>query len=232
MHLCRHRCGLHAQRLRIHPRLDAAAAPGAVDDADRHITIAGAQLARKGISDRREFGDGLRRSGPPLAASEARLGFAGPGFGYLEMADAGVVRARDQLLGALCLRHRPFHVRLTRRQPYVADQYVAHDDDLVFALANRQQVRSACRVCRQLDAPCAISSGHRRGLGTVEPDFDPGTGCRPTPYRQRPVALHHRAVRKQQRQVDLGACRRDRKQQSEQGEMAFQGSSSLWSSRM
>src|SRR5690606_11220521 len=44
---------VEAQRLRAHPRLDAAAAPGALDDADGHVDVF-AQLAREEESDGRE----------------------------------------------------------------------------------------------------------------------------------------------------------------------------------
>ena len=151
---------VEALRVRVHPRLDAAATPGAVDDADRHAGRL-AQLDREVIRGGGKLPHRCRRCRDPFAALQLPLRRAGPGLGNFEVADQRIARGSDGGVGTFGLRQRPFHVRLPAGQPDVADQQIAQFDRRD-AIVDAHPQRTTGGVRRQQDAPVALGIGDRR----------------------------------------------------------------------
>src|SRR5690606_10694942 len=189
-----------AQRLRAHPRLDAAAAPGALDDADGHVDVF-AQLAREEESDGREGADVLGQRPLPLAARELILGLRGPRVRHLEVADGRIRAGGNLLLGIHRAGHLPLHVGLPRGHPHVAEQDV-FEAMLLVARSDGQYVRPARRHLGERHQPEAVLGGRGRQLYITQSHLHVRPGRGPSPHGHLRLALHHHVVAEEARNAE------------------------------
>ncbi len=142
-----------AQRLGAHPGLDTRPTPRRVDQAHWHIHLL-LQFTRKVEARRRELSEGLRRRRLPANGLRERVSRCCARIARDSEEANGIVRGACALAPEIERAARlHLHVRLTRAQPYIADQHIG--DRLVCAglRARRERERSAGRHCRKLHAP-------------------------------------------------------------------------------
>ena len=199
LHALRQPFLVDTERGRTHPGLDIAAAPGAVDDADRHAG-GSAQFAGEGVAHRREIGHGLRRSCHPATTHQIMLRLFRPGFRNLEVTDLRVARGSNHCVDIIGTGDRPFHVRLPRCQPHIPYQQVAHIAGAVSG-THGQLIRTAGALRRQRCRPAAVSTSRHVNGTAIEIHMHRRTGIRRAPDAQGLVTLQYGAIRKQARQL-------------------------------
>src|SRR5690606_26450263 len=140
----------------VHPGLECAAAPGAVDDADGRIQRA-VQGDGEVAGDGAEFAGAFRGGGRPAAVG----GGEGDGGGValdVEVADEREAGGGDFFPGIGGVAEGPFHVGLAGGEPDLADEHVAHDDG-VFPAHDEFARRSGGGQRRQRHAPAPVGRG-------------------------------------------------------------------------
>ena len=119
------------ERGEARPRFGERAAPRALDQPDGHAQIVVEPLAEE-VSDGGEGRRDVRLADRPREG-DRRFRFAGDAMRDAQEADLRVVGDARLVRAVARAGERPFHVRLPRTEPHLADQHIAQDD-AVFAL--------------------------------------------------------------------------------------------------
>ena len=123
----------------LHPGLGGAAAPGVIDQADRHAERL-VELPAEEIADGRKIAHRVGRAGGPLAV-EVPLWLLRAHLRHRDQADVGKLCGRLLEVGVVGVVDAPLHVRLAGTDPDLADEHVV-ERDRVLAL-DGERVRAA-----------------------------------------------------------------------------------------
>ena len=185
-----------ADRGLVHPSAGAGAAPARVDRPDRHLLRA-AKLLGHEIADRRGMRRGLRSDRLPLHVAQHPLRRGASLLRDGQEAQLVVVGLGGFVLAAHRPAQWPFHVRLARAEPDVADHQVICDNVLPVASAHGQPVGPAGLHRRQRRRPETRLIGGGVGAGPAEPHRNSLARRRSSAHMDRPVALDHRMIAEQ-----------------------------------
>ena len=180
------------------PRLDACAAPGALDDADGHFELL-MQSQAEVVTDGGKRGRALRCAAFPFRGHIVLRRERGR-FRHLDEAEVRMRGVRDVGLRVGLHLHFPLHVRLAGGEPHFADQHVLHAH-----IARLQHLWLRIRGHGiELHHPFAARIGLRGLLLPRELDDDLLTGRGLAPNRHRFVPLEHHVVGEDGRQPHFG----------------------------
>ena len=150
-----------------------------------------------------EVADCRRRALRPIAIeNDVVLRHDRGNFLDMEQADVWIFRRGNLVFRIGGLRHRPFHIRLTRRHPDFANEDI-FQRNLVLA-PDQQFVRPTRRHLLEFDGPLAIHTGFRRGLIVAERDRYVLTCVGRAPDRQRYFLLQDHVACNDLRQRNVG----------------------------
>ena len=158
-------------------------------------------MACEKIREARKFARRGRRYDPPFALDIVLACIRSLAHDP-EIANFGILRCRDLPLRVIGTLERPFHVGLTRADPYVADENVGQPDRVL--AIDRKIVRSPRFSGFQVDVPAAVGrgDGNRRLPAKVNADGFAGVG--PAPDVNRHVTLNYHVVAEQRRDPHIG----------------------------
>ena len=146
------------------PRLDARAAPGGVDEPDRDVRMALAELKAEEVADGRErlHRLGRRRPAPLRALRQAVDRTDVQRVRHLHEAEHRIVRRGGNLLSVgqavvvAAAPDRHLHVALPRAHPHVARVDLVHRQLLAGRRLDREDVRTARLERRQRHRPASV----------------------------------------------------------------------------
>ena len=195
--------GLGVERRPGRPAFGRRAAPGSVDQADRHaegLLHVDAEEVRRGA----ETTGRLRGAARPAALAILLRAF-GPDVRDGEQADLRMVGGRDVLLGMIGRTQVHFHVRLARADPELAEQHVGQRDPvLAGGIFDHDLMRSAGGGGREPGFPAAVGTGLDGDRFVVELDGKFFSRLGGAPERVFHVALEQQVAGKDGRDAQIG----------------------------
>lgn len=179
------------------------AAPGHVDQADRH-----AQLALHAASEVVRHGtEGSGRLGLahlPGRRLDVVLRYETGPVRDLHMPDLRQVGGGELERRILRVREHPLHVGLPGADPYVADQHIAQHQRVGMSHADLQLMRAARRQRWQQRRPAAVAAGLRLASHAAQRHPYRLPRRRRAPDADRRVALQHHVVAEDAGQFHVG----------------------------
>ena len=125
------------------------------------------------------------------------------------MADERILRGGSLDIEVVTTRNRKLHVRLARAEPHLTHKHILNLDLVPLLPRNDDRPRLSTRSERiQPEGPFAIGA-RRGGLRLAgEGNSHRLTCIRPSPHRDRLLALKHHVIRERRRQFQLGGVQR------------------------